>query len=429
MDFQKRFKEISSKWFLSEPLLFQSICTHTIIPNQSLTVPMRTGKMRIEYSPLLLEKLNPEQIEEYLKIEAFRILLEHPYKRQPYNSKRGILLLASDVTINQFYKTTTGIQTAGIEYCKNQAVRFTTLEHPLGIKWTGTDELKFFQRNMHIEPKTGNLLTIDDLSYEQWYKWLLFLINEIAIAGSENSGNSEGNNKFSQPQLEEASELWEENEEAQKEIESLIKKAEQEQGWGGIGGNGILTIKTECDFSFDYRKALTQFRSNIVSASRKLTRMKPSRRYGFKAMGSRYDRKANVLIAVDVSGSITEESYNHFIHAVKNFFYLGIIEKIDLIFFDVNLKNTTPISFKKKIDLGQIKGRGGTNFQPAIDFYFENRDVYNGMIIFTDGEGNIPKLNGNMANILWILEGRIAYEKSKQWIHTLPGCKSTYLPF
>ena len=68
-------------------------------------------------------------------------------------------------------------------------------------------------------------------------------------------------------------------------------------------------------------------------------------------------------------------------------------------------------SFKKKIDLGQIKGRGGTNFQPAIDFYFENRDVYNGMIIFTDGEGNIPKLNGNMANILWILEGRIAYEK------------------
>ena len=71
MDFQKRFKEISSKWFLSEPLLFQSICTHTIIPNQSLTVPMRTGKMRIEYSPLLLEKLNPEQIEEYLKIEAF----------------------------------------------------------------------------------------------------------------------------------------------------------------------------------------------------------------------------------------------------------------------------------------------------------------------------------------------------------------------
>ena len=224
MEIEKQLKDITSKWFLTEPLLFSTICTHSLVPNDSLSIPLRTGKMRIEYSPLLLQKCTKEQMEEYLKIEAFRILLEHPYKRQPHNAKRGVLLLASDVTINQFYKTKTGIQTAGVDYCKNQAVRFTTLEHPLGIKWIGTDELKFFQKNMHIEPKTGNLDTIDDLSYEQWYKWLLFLINETAIAGSENSGSSDDNEKYSQPQLEEASELWEENEEAQKEKEQKEKE-------------------------------------------------------------------------------------------------------------------------------------------------------------------------------------------------------------
>lgn len=437
MDIQQQLKKITSQWFLTEPLLFSTVCTHTLVENNSMSVPMRTGRMRIEYSPLVLQNCNAQQLEDYLKVEVFRILLQHPYKRQPYNAKRGVLTLASDVTINSFFKTGGhegyagyGVLLPGVEYCKSQAIRFTTLEHPLGIKWHLLDEEKFFQRNMHINPKNGYLEPVDDLSFEQWYKWLLFLITETAIAGSENAGSAEGNqDKYSQPNLEELSELWEENEEAQKDIKDQIKKAEKDQGWGELGGGAIIKIKDECDFSFDYRKALTQFRANIVSASRSLTRMKPSRRYGFKAMGSRYERKANILVAVDVSGSITEESFEHFYHAIKNFFFLGIIEKIDLIFFDVNLKNTTPVTFRKKIDLEQIKGRGGTNFQPAIDFYFNHNDIYNGMIIFTDGEGPIPQFAGRKGNVLWILEGRLAFEKSRKWIDTLPGCKSTYLPF
>ena len=212
-------------------------------------------------------------------------------------------------------------------------------------------------------------------------------------------------------------------------IKNEIEKAHNEQGWGGLGGELVRAIEDNCDFSFDYRRALTQFRQSIVSPLRSLTRMRPSRRYGFQAMGSRYERKANILIAVDVSGSITDESFEHFYHAINNFFFLGLIEKIDLIFFDVNLKNTKPISFRKKINLENIKGRGGTNFQPAIDFYEENKNNYSGMIIFTDGQGNIPKINVNKTNILWILEGRIAYEQSYKWINQLSGCKATYLPF
>lgn len=437
MTLENRLKKITSSWFLKEPLLFSAFCTHSLIANENMNVKMRTGGRRIEYNPQLLEKCSDNILEDYLKIEVFRILLGHPYKRQPHNAKKGILLLASDVTINQFFKTGGkeelpgyGVLTDGVEFCKNQAIRFTTLEHPLGIKWAGSEELKFFQRNMHINPKTQYLETVDDLAFEQWYSKLLFLITQTAIAGTENAGNADGHeDNFTKPSMDEASELWQEDEGLQEEIINEIQKAEVDQGWGGLGGETVRIIKDECDFSFDYRKALTQFRSSIISASRSLTRMKPSRRYGFKAMGSRYERKANILIAVDVSGSITEESFNHFCHAVKNFFFLGIIEKIDLIFFDVNLKNTKPVTFRKKIELNEIKGRGGTNFQPALDFYAENRNIYNGMIIFTDGEGPVPEIKMNSANILWILEGRLAFEKNRQWIEKLPACKATYLPF
>lgn len=431
MTIENRLKKVISSWFLSEPLLYAVICTHAVVKNDALTIPMRTGSGRIEYSELLLSKYSDLQLAEYLKIEAFRILLGHPYQRQPYKAKKGILLLASDITIDQMYKSPdeAKITLAGVDYCKNQAVRFATLIHPLGIKWDNSEELKFFQRNFQIEQKNGNLVFQDSLTYEQWYNKLHFLINETAIAGSENSGSTTDTEKFFSG-VDEAAELWEENEDISELIKQKIEDAQNEQGWGGLGGTEIRKIKDQCDFSFDYRRALTQFRANIISANRTLTRMKPSRRYGFKAMGSRYNRKADILIAVDVSGSITEESFEHFYHAIKNFFFLGIIEKIDLIFFDVNVKNTTPITFSKKINLEEIKGRGGTNFQPALDFYAEKKDRYNGLIIFTDGQGPIPVVTGaKNQNVLWIQEGRIAYENCRQWIEQLPGHKATYLPF
>lgn len=427
---EKKIKQITKDWFFSEPLLFSVVCTHAFVENSSMTVPMRSGCKRIEFSSSQLCKVSDKTLEAYLMVEMYRILLQHPYSRKPYNPKNGILLAASDITVYELLLKDKKnswiideINFSGVEYLKNQAVKFHFLTHPLGLKWSGSDEEKFFQRNLQVESKTGHLVCVDDLSFEEWYRWILFLVNETSISG-ENAGATDEANKIAQ----QAAELWEENEEVQQELKSEIEKSEIDQGWGGLGGNLQRKLKESCDFSFDYRRALAKFRQNIVSANRKLTRMRPSRRYGFIAMGSRYESKANILIAVDVSGSITDESFEHFTHAIKNFFFLGIIEKIDLIFFDVNLKNTKPVEFRKKIELDQIKGRGGTNFQPPFDYYSQHEDEYSGMIIFTDGEGAVPLTNGTN-NVLWILDSRIAWEKTKQKINTLPGNQSTYLPF
>lgn len=397
---------------------------------------MRSGKGRIEYSGMLLEKTSDKILEKFLRVELYRILLMHPYDRQPVNCMKNVLLLASDITIYQnckkelfdedviFNNQKETFTLNGLEYLKSQAARFADVENPLGDKWAGTDELKFFLRNLVIAPRTGELMLVDKLTFEQWYKKILFLIKETSIGGEQAGTNS----AFTQAGNE-ASELWEENQEIQAELESQIQKADAEEGWGGLGGDLKRELKEQGDFAFDYRRALTQFRQSIVSANRSLTRMRPSRRYGFKAMGSRYDRKANVLIAVDVSGSITDESFGNFYHAIRNFFFLGLIEKIDLIFFDVNLKNTQAVPFSKNINLSQIKGRGGTNFQPPLDFFMNSSDKYSGLIIFTDGEGAVPQINGNKQNILWILDSRLSYEKSRNWIESLSGCKATYLPF
>lgn len=429
---EKKIKTIISSWFFTHPLLYSVYCTHSLVENNNLQIPMRSGKGRIEYSSQLLEKATDSILEKYLKVELYRIVLMHPYSRQPVNAMKNILLLASDVTIYQnckkeFFaqeKSQSAFCLNGVEYLKSLAARFVNGENPLGEKWNGTEELQFFLKNLVIAPRTGELMLIDKLTFEQWYKKILFLIKETSIGGEQAGTNSAFTQSGNQ-----ASELWEENQEIQAELENQIQKADSEEGWGGLGGDLKRQIKEQGDFSFDYRRALTQFRQSIVSANRSLTRMRPSRRYGFKAMGSRYDRKANVLIAVDVSGSITDESFGNFYHAIRNFFFLGLIEKIDLIFFDVNLKNSKPIPFTKNINLNQIKGRGGTNFQSPLDFFSLHSSEYSGLIIFTDGEGEVPKLECQKKNILWILDSRLSYEKSRNWIDSLPGCKSTYLPF
>ena len=429
MTSEKRLSAIIKNWFITEPLLFSVVTTHHLVNNDGLTVPMRSGRKCIEFSDLLTSGLSDAQLTDFLKIEAYRILLKHPYARQPYKANPTALQLASDVIISKYFTPPSGIETAGVVYLKSQAWRFSTLDFPLGKRWADTDELRFYQRNLQVDRKTGLLKTVDDLTFEQWYKRLLFLIRETSAGGGQASGAG-ALSDYDLSAVTESAELWQEDENAQKQIDDNIKKADIENGWGETGGNLVRTLQDQADFSFDYRRALTRFRANIVSVNRRLTRMKPSRRYGFAAMGSRYERKADILIAVDVSGSITDESFARFYHAIKNFFFLKIIENIDLIFFDVNLKNTKPVKFTKNFNLTEITGRGGTNFQPPIDYFLENRSRYSGMIIFTDGEGDVPKISGAVGNsaILWILDSRLAYEKSRWWIESLPGNSGTFLP-
>ncbi len=419
-DVEERLKKIARNWFYSEPLLFSAWCTHSLFKNDALKIPMRTGHLRVEFSEKLLTEADDTTLESLLTVEMYRILLQHPYKRQPINAQRGVLLLSSDVTIHQLYKC--GAPLAGVEYLKTQAHRFKTLDVPLSARWSGTEEERFFLRNLNVNRVTGDLETIDDLSYEEWYRKILFLIKETSGAG----GESVGSGTETADSQSEAAELWEENEEAQNRIQSEIKKADREQGWGSTSGAMQREILEGAEPAMDYRRILAQFRSSAVSAERTLTRMRPSRRFGFSQMGSRYERKANILVAVDVSGSISDDEITAFFSVIKNFFVYGI-ERLDVIFFDTALIYREPITLRKKFSLSKTGGRGGTDFQCALDFYAAHPE-YSGMIIFTDGEGDAPVMHGGKTNLLWILSSRADYDAAVSWIQQLPGSRAAYLP-
>ena len=385
MSVKETISRVVDKWFLYDPLLFNVYCTHKLEPNCDMKCTFRTGKRRIEYNPELLKDQSAGDIEQGLKNEVTRILLKHPYQRVPQNPNRSALTTASDVTLN--------------EHCYHD---------------------KKMKDAAHYNLESG-------LSYEEYYKKLYYICPDFDAM--DNDGQ-----KHLMPDLKkgeiwdyeaaaDASELWDEDEEMADSVNQQIQKAMKTNQWGSISGEFQETITASLKIPMDYRRILSQFRASIITQRRKLTRMKPNRRYGFEFMGSQFEPKTHLLVAVDVSGSIDTEDLKNFLSIINRFFSYGV-EVIHVLAFDTEIKQE--LELKKAAKSIRIIGRGGTDFQCAIDYY-ESHPEYQGLIIFTDGYADVPKLKLHK-QILWILTGKYEYDNAIKWIKRLRFNKATWIP-
>lgn len=411
---EDKISDVASEWFLKEPLLFGVYCTHKLTRNAKIRVPVRCGKMRIEYNPDLLKGLDVPKIAELLKVEVLRIILKHPYQRQPACPVLAVLSLASDVTISDNYKSTVTLpKAADFELSKN-----------LCFEEYYAKLLKNLKNELQALPQMSDEGDDEDDSSGGGG----FSEGEEGGNSGGQSGANSADSKMVGTLLEhrDAAGLWEENQEAAETINSEIERAKMSNSWGSLGGNLQQLIEASLVIQMDYRRMLSGFRATILSSARKLTRMRPNRRYGFAYMGSRAEFTTGLLVAVDVSGSISDEALQQFFSIVNRFFKYGI-QKIDVIQFDAEMKEEV-LSLRKAKKQVKIVGRGGTDFQPAIDFYEKHRE-YDGLIMFTDGYAATPKLHRYAENILWVLTSRSEYENfAKTMLDHLPGSRATYIP-
>jgi predicted metal-dependent peptidase len=153
------------------------------------------------------------------------------------------------------------------------------------------------------------------------------------------------------------------------------------------------------------------FRSSILAQKRRLTRMRPSRRFGFEQMGSRYDFTTRLLIAIDTSGSVGSEELGRYFRIITSFFKYGI-QEIDVLMFDTVVHgDPLPLTeAKKDTQMFKVKGRGGTDFQPPID-YMVAHPQYDGLIILTDGDAPNPAVPAHLrTKLLWVIDNEMSYK-------------------
>ena len=172
----------------------------------------------------------------------------------------------------------------------------------------------------------------------------------------------------------------------------------------------IELIKKAAEGKIDYRAVLRMFRASIISQKRRLTRMRPSRRFGFEQMGSRYDFTTHLLIAIDTSGSVGSEDLGRYLNVITSFFKYGI-QEIDVLMFDTRVygKPLTLTDAKKSIKELNVKGRGGTDFQAPVDYAVEHPE-YDGLIIITDGYAPCPNTEQLRTKLLWVIDDESSYK-------------------
>ena len=377
---EKRYSDILEKWFILEPPLFQVLCLHDLKAETQMACPLRSGRKRIEYNPDIVNEMSDEALEEALRAEALRILLKHPYERRPEGCSQKAMGLGSSLVIGD-----------------NYAHQRFKIETPKEYGLKGGMNYEWYARQVEEQQEGSGKGKSDEGEGPG---------NDKAEYGG---GDNDGDEKGSGEKYRDLAELWEEDDMTAQLINGII---ESTKSWGSLAGQFAEMLNASLKAKINWRNIFAGFRASIISSKRTLTRMRPNRRTGFDNMGSirRFDTK--MLVAVDVSGSISTKSLKYFYGVINSAFRYGF-ESIDVIQFDCGVKVVH--SLKKVVKDVAVLGRGGTSFQEPIEYAHENG--YDGLIILTDGYAPAPRIpDGFKTRILWVCENEDCLEQHKSWM-------------
>lgn len=467
----ERIQQETEQWFLTEPLFFTVYCSHRLTINPNMLCALRSGQGRIEYNPELIDPMPDHQLRALLSVEMIRILLKHPYSRQPLGCPGIVLKMASDMVIAPAYNLTWAGLIHPEEFGLPTGQHFEWYANRLsamGIHMDGPapsegdscadGEAGEGGESSSSEPseKQGedsadggggenkeqdeqgenaegassggadseesneNAVPIEGLggmpsSGEQ---------EAAGVGGTSSSSGSSQTTLNTLPPAPKRSEelstldsapssdytsLWEEDAFMGQQITDIIHSTTQ---WGSLPGGMVELIQKAAEGKIDYRNALRAFRSSILSQKRHLTRMYPSRRFGFEQMGSRYEFTTRLLVAIDTSGSVGSEELGRYYRIITTFFKYGIQEIDVLMFaFDVQGEPVTLKEAQKNKQTFEVKGRGGTNFQAPINYVAEHPG-YDGLIIMTDGYAPVPSVPAFLkTKLLWVIDNELSYKQ------------------
>mgnify|MGYP003108636195 CR=1 FL=1 len=160
---------------------------------------------------------------------------------------------------------------------------------------------------------------------------------------------------------------------------------------------------------FDWKGYLRRFVGNSSVSYTKKLRRKYNKRY-VENPGLKIKFKNNILVGVDTSGSVSNDELKEFMNELVHMHKTG--HKITVAQCDTQLNSVEEFNPRKD---WEIKGRGGTSFQPVIDHFNERKGKYTALIYLTDGEAYSPENCPH--NTLWVHSSRCNINED------LPGLK------
>lgn len=297
-----------------------------------------------------------------LKHELLHIVMFHLTMRHNYMDKK-LFNIAADIEINQYIKD---------EWLPEGALTLTTYNIPL-------------------EPKAGT---------NYYYQELLKNLNSPNPDPllKQMTGSGAGDIHESWKEFDNLSDA--EKKLVQNQVDHILKEAATtiNKSRGTIPGE----LKAKIDELFAVKEAVFNWKAylrrkigNSQEIYTKKSRRKPSKRF-VDAAGIKVKQKHHILFAKDTSGSVSNaelmEAESELHHIYKAGTRLTVIE------CDTKINDIYEYKGKYK---DYVTGRGGTDFDPVIEYYNKHKSKFTTLVFFTDGYAPINvKPNKPM---IWII--------------------------
>ena len=214
----------------------------------------------------------------------------------------------------------------------------------------------------------------------------------------------------------------EEAELIQQQIDTMLVFAaeEVEKNCGTIPGEMRMKVeslrkkpKPVADWKRFFRRYLGNEFSELIRKSRK----RQSKRFP-DAAGNRHQRKSNILVAIDTSGSVSMPEYQEFFGQIST---LKQTTNFHVLECDTRIQYEYDYNGRPNMEL---HGGGGTSFQPVMDYFIANKRKYEALVYFTDGYCNIP--DNTQKDTLWVVSS--SGDQSDRSKYRVNGASVVFIP-
>ena len=341
--------------------------------SSATSVNFKGAKYVMYFNPIIFLELNMKQMETTIKHEILHVISQHLIRAKELKGKYSTLALniSMDVVVNQY-----------LEYLPPYSI---TLEY-INNKY-----------DMKLEP----------------YKTFEYYLEKVQTELDLQEENDEGEEVDSNENVivdfdpERTHDMWEESDEVDEKTLNEFTEKFADSAQKGKNPNYIdAMIKSlknrngELPWNLFLKKLMGTIEANKKKTVTRRNRRQPSR---LDLRGELRGHKAEIAVAIDISGSISDEEFKQAIKEV-----LAIVkshnQEITIIECDKEIRRAYKVKSPRDVQ-ERIATGGGTKFSPV--FEYANNKKINLLIYFTDGKGEeklevIPR----GYKTLWVISGR-----------------------
>ena len=334
--------------------------------------------VKLSINPDFFDSLNDKHQIGLIKHEVLHISFGHLILRDKYPDHK-LFNIAADIEINQYIAD---------DYLPEGGLTLETFSDLDLPKKAGTDT---YYKILQQAKEEGNCDALNDVLDQM-----------------------NGDSQYDHQTWDEFDDLTEADKKlVQKQVEHQLKETAEttEKRRGNIPGElaGLIErLRNIEPPKFNWKAFLRRFVGNSTISYTKKLRRKYNKRYNANP-GLKIKFKNHVCVGVDTSGSVSNDELKEFMSELVHMHKTG--HKITVVQCDTQINSIEEFNPKKD---WEVKGRGGTDFQPVIDHYNE-KGYYTSLIYLTDGEAYSP--DDCPKNTLWVHSSRCNVNEE------LPGLK------